>query len=286
MDSPLLSPAKARQAAIQAKDWAYVNSWLSRQYSPNPVPNFERNEDTLRTLLALAAANDAADEEAALLHRAREEAIRDFREREEAEDKQKRELLDELELCLSENGKRDLDDLAETTAVLGALHTGTKDLGQSLIELTVEEFDAQEELSKVGMLQKHLEKELAAVQEQLDQLKSDPAFEVPADLPAQTAEWSRSTKMLTAKLTEYQDRLATLGRNSSKDPTIEDLVTEEKQISQLKGIIQSLDHRLKMFHDLPKDIQGARAQYRQLERELNQLIERRDSMFESLVEKR
>ena len=91
--------------------------------------------------------------------------------------------------------------------------------------------------------------------------------------------------MLTAKLTEYQDRLATLGRNSSKDPTIEDLVTEEKQISQLKGIIQSLDHRLKMFHG-PKDIQGARAQYRQLERELNQLIERRDSMFESLVEKR
>jgi HAUS augmin-like complex subunit 1 len=120
MDSPLLSPAKARQAAIQAKDWAYVNSWLNRQYSPNPVPNFERNEDTLRTLLALAAANDAADEEAALLHRAREEAIREFREREEAGDKQKKELLDELELCLGENGKRDLDDLAETTAVLGA----------------------------------------------------------------------------------------------------------------------------------------------------------------------
>jgi HAUS augmin-like complex subunit 1 len=286
MDSPLLSPAKARQAAIQAKDWAYVNSWLNRQYSPNPVPNFERNEDTLRTLLALAAANDAADEEAALLHRAREEAIREFREREEAGDKQKKELLDELELCLGENGKRDLDDLAETTAVLGALRTGTKDLGQSIIELTVEEFDAQEELSKVDMLQKHLEKELAALQEQLDQLKSDPAFEVPADLPAQTAEWSRSTKMLTAKLTEYQDRLANLGRDSSKGPTIEDLGTEEKQISQVKGIIQILDHRLKMFHDLPKDVQGARAQYRQLERELNQLIERRDSMFESLVEKR
>ncbi|KAF7155199.1 hypothetical protein CNMCM5623_006626 [Aspergillus felis] len=286
MNSPLLSPTKARQAAIQAKDWAYVNSWLSRQYSPNPVPNFERNEDTLRTLLALAAANDAADEEAALLHRAREEVIREFKAREEAGDKQKKELLDELELCLGENGKRDLDDLAETTAVLGALRTGTKDLGQSIIELTVEEFDAQEEISKIDMLQKHLERELAALQERLDQLKFDPAFEVPADLPAQTAEWSRSTKMLTAKLSEYQDRLATLGRNSSKRPTIEDLVTEEKQISQLKDIIKSLDHRLKMFHDLPKDIQGARAQYRQLERELNQLIERRDLMFESLVEKR
>ncbi|KAF7170690.1 hypothetical protein CNMCM6106_005289 [Aspergillus hiratsukae] len=286
MDSPLLSPAKARQAAIQAKDWAYVNSWLNRQYSPNPVPNFERNEDTLRTLLALAAANDAADEEAALLHRAREEAIREFKAGEESGDKQKKELLDELELCLGENGKRDLDDLAETTAVLGALRTGTKDLGQSIIELTVGEFDAQEEISKVDMLQKYLEKELATLQEQLDQLKSDPAFEVPADLPALTAEWSRSTKMLAAKLSEYQDRLATLGRNSTEGPTIEDLVTEEKQISQLKGVVQSLEHRLKMFHDLPKDIQGARAQYRQLERELNQLIERRDSMFEGLVEKR
>lgn len=65
---PLLSPAKARQAAIQAKDWAYVNSWLSRQYAPKPIPSFERNENTLRTLLALAVANDAADEEATLLH--------------------------------------------------------------------------------------------------------------------------------------------------------------------------------------------------------------------------
>ncbi|RHZ58072.1 uncharacterized protein CDV56_103785 [Aspergillus thermomutatus] len=286
MDSPLLSPAKARQAAIQAKDWAYVNSWLSRQYSPNAVPNFERNEDTLRTLLALAAANDAADEEASLLHRAREEAIREFRAREETEDKQKKELLDELELCLGENGKQNLDDLAETTAVLGALRTETKDLGQSIIELTIEEFDAQQEISKVDMLQKYLEKELAALQEQLDQLKSDPTYEVPADLPALTAEWSRSTKMLTAKLSEYHDRLATLGRISSKGPTIEDLVTEEKQISQLKDTIRSLDHRLEMFHDLPKDVQGARAQYRRLERELNQLIERRDSMFESLVDKR
>ncbi|EAW06875.1 uncharacterized protein ACLA_085720 [Aspergillus clavatus NRRL 1] len=286
MDSPLLSPAKARQSAIQAKDWAYVNSWLSRHYAPNPIPNFERNQDTLRTLLALAAANDAADEEAALLHRAREEAIQEFKTRESAEETQKQELLDELELCLGESGKRDLDDLAETTAALGALSTETKDLGQSIIELTLEEFEMKGQLSEVEKMHKHLEEELSTLREQLAELKSDPAYEVSGDLPALTAEWLRGTKMLTAKVAEYHDRLQVMERNKYQGLTIEELAAEEKQITQAKETVESLNHRIQMFHDLPQDIQGARAQYKQLERELDRLIQRRDSMFERLVDHR
>ena len=116
-DSPLASPTKARQAAMQAKDWAYINAWLTRKYTPKPVPQFERNEDTLRVLLTLAAANDAADEETNIHHRAQEEAIRAFKVREEAErkdphERQKNEILDEVEMCLDDKGRRDLDDLA------------------------------------------------------------------------------------------------------------------------------------------------------------------------------
>lgn len=191
MMDPLVSPAKARQAAIQAKDWAYVNSWLSGQYAPKPVPPFERNEDTLRTLLALAAANDAADEEATLLHHAREEAVEGFKAREAAEETQKKELLDEVEHCLDENGRQSLEDLAETTVVMGGLSAETSDLGQSIIELTKEEFDAREQVSKVEMLEKYLERELAALQEQLETLKSDEIYNMAANLPALTAEWSR-----------------------------------------------------------------------------------------------
>lgn len=283
---PLLSPAKARQAAIQAKDWAYVNSWLSRQYAPKSIPPFERNEDTLRTLLALAAANDAADEEATLLHRAREEAVEGFKAHEAAEDTQKKELLDEVEHCLDDNGTQNLEDLAETTAALGALSSETTDLGQSIIELTKEEFDAREQVSKVEMLQKYLERELAMLQEQLEMLKSDEVYDTPANLPALTAEWTRGTKLLTAKVGEYRDRIASLERNKSKGPTIEEVIAEEQTVVKIRSMVKTLEDRVRMFHDLPKDVSEARAQYRQLERELAQLIRERDSMFEKMADKK
>lgn len=283
IDSPLVSPAKARQAAIQAKDWAYINSWLNRQYAPKPVPQFERNEDTLRALLTLAAANDAADEEATLVHRAREEVVRGFKAGEGKEEQQKKEILDELELCLDENARRDLDDLAETTSVLGALSTETKDLGHSVIELTMEGFDAREQISKVEVLHKYLERELETLRGQLEQLKNDLAYETPADLPALTAEWSRSTKLLAAKLGEYQDKIASLERNKPRGPTIEELVAEEQDVVTLREEVKSRETRINMFHDLPKDIPGARAQYKNLERELGQLTKERDAMFENLV---
>lgn len=283
---PLVSPAKARQAAIQAKDWAYVNSWLSGQFAPKPVPPFERNEDTLRTLLALAAANDAADEEATLLHHAREEAVEGFKAHEAAEETQKKELLDEVEHCLDDNGRQSLDDLAESTAVLGGLSAETTDLGRSIIELTKEEFDAREQVSKVTMLQKYLERELAALQEQLETLKSDEIYDMAANLPALTAEWSRGTKQLATKVGEYRDRIASLERNKPKGPTIEAIIAAEKKVVDLREMVQTLEDRVRSIHDLStKDIPGARAQSRQLERELSQLIRKRDAMIENTAEK-
>ncbi|RMJ26717.1 hypothetical protein PHISP_02424 [Aspergillus sp. HF37] len=282
IDSPLLSPAKARQQAVQAKDWAYVNSWLSRQYAPKPVPHFERNEDTLRTLLALAAANDTADEEATLLHRAREETVREYRARENSEEEMKRELLDEVEACLDENGSRDLDDLVETTAALGTFSAETTDLGQSIIELTKDEFDARDQISRVEMLHKYLERELAALREELERLKSDKAYQTPADLPVMTSEWSRGTKQLIPKIDEYQDRAASLERNRTKGPMIEHLVAEEESIIGIKDTVAMLEARARAFRDLPKDIEGATAQYKQLECELTRLAQQRDSMLGSL----
>lgn len=285
---PLVSPAKARQAAIQAKDWAYVNSWLSGQYAPKPVPPFERNEDTLRTLLALAAANDAADEEATLLHHAREEAVEGFKAHEAAEETQKKELLDEVEHCLDDNGRQSLEDLAQTTVVLGGLSAETAHLGQSIIELTKEEFDAREQVAKVTMLEKYLERELVALQQQLETLRSNEIYDMAANLPALTAEWSKGTKLLATKVSEYRDRIASLERNKSKGPTIEAIITAEKKVIKLTEMVQTLEDRVRTFHDLStKDIPAARAQSRQLERELSQLIRKRDGMIEkeNMVEK-
>ncbi|KAJ5990112.1 hypothetical protein N7522_010319 [Penicillium canescens] len=290
MDSPLVSPAKARQAAIQAKDWAYVNSWLNRQYASKPVPQFERNEDTLRVLLTLAAANDSADEEAALQQRAREEAVHAYKVREEFErkdphEKQKNQLLDEVEMCLDDKGRRDLEDLADSAAALGnTLDPNMGDLGQSIVELTVEEFEAQEQMTKVDTLLRYLQQELARLQTELEELKTDTAYEIPSDTQRLTSEWIRGTKTLGVKVGEYQDRIASLERVQPQGPTIDELMAEEESVIRLRETVKSLQARVRAYHDLPKDVSGARAKYKELERELGQLTRQRDSMFGKLVD--
>jgi len=288
-DSPLASPTKARQAAIQAKDWAYINSWLTRKYAPKPVPQFERNEDTLRVLLTLAAANDAADEETNIHHRAQEEAIHAFKVQEEAErkdphERQKNEILDEVEMCLDDKGRRDLDDLAESAVVMGnTLNPEPEDLSQSIVELTAEDFDAQDQIAKVETLRLYLQKELSRLQADLEELKSDEAYAMPQDIQAQTSEWIRGTKTLSKKVGEYHDRIASLERNQPSGPTIQQLMVDEESIIRLRETVKSLEGRVKAFHNLPTDIPGARARYKELERELGQLSRQRDLLFGSLV---
>lgn len=291
-DSPLASPTKARQAAIQAKDWAYVNSWLNRQYAPKPVPQFERNEDTLRVLLTLAAANDAADDEASLQHRAREEAVHAYKLREAAESKDaherlKNEILDEMEMCLDEKGRTDLDDLADSAVTLGnTLNPDSEELSQSIVELTAEDFEAQDQIMKVDTMHRYLQEELVRLQAELEELRSDKAFETPLDIQGLTSGWMRGAKTLAMKVGEYQDRIASLERSQPQGTTIEQLMEEEESVSRLQETVKALEGRVEAFHALPKDVPGARAQYKELERELGRLMRQRETMFGNLVGRR
>ncbi|CAG8190798.1 unnamed protein product [Penicillium olsonii] len=288
MDSPLISPAKARQAAIQTKDWAYVNTWLNRQYAPKPVPAFERNDDTLRVLLALAAANEAADEEVSLQQQAREEALQAYKSREEFQRKdpheqQKAQILDEVEMCLDDRGRRDLNDLAESAAALGnTLNPNPGDLGQSIVELTVEEFEAQEQIAKVDTLHRYLQQELSRLQTEFDELRSNVAYETPVNTQKLTSEWTRGTKTLAIKVAEYQDRIASLEKVQSKGPNIEELVAEEEKVIKMREMVRSLQGRVRAFRELPKNIPAARAKCKDLENELGRLTQQRDSMLGSL----
>ncbi|GAP89822.2 hypothetical protein SAMD00023353_4100860 [Rosellinia necatrix] len=112
----IFSPSVARAAASTAKDWAYVDAWLRRQYtnlrqqdadadaaagpganaaparprtanSSKPQttspPPFERNPETLEALLALVAANEEADEERERLAQLEAAALAEVRAAEE-----------------------------------------------------------------------------------------------------------------------------------------------------------------------------------------------------------
>ncbi|KAI1751114.1 hypothetical protein F4782DRAFT_506926 [Xylaria castorea] len=95
----IFSPSVARAAASTAKDWAYVDAWLRRQYAhlassstktATPPPSFERNPDTLEALLALVAANEEADEERDRLARLEASALDEVHAAEEEKAKARR----------------------------------------------------------------------------------------------------------------------------------------------------------------------------------------------------
>jgi len=75
----IFSPSVARLAAATAKDWNYIDSWLSAKFHGRTPPPFERNPDTLKALLALAALNESADEERDLVARVEAEALRELK---------------------------------------------------------------------------------------------------------------------------------------------------------------------------------------------------------------
>jgi HAUS augmin-like complex subunit 1 len=74
------SPSKARQHALQAKDWAYINAWLVRKHAPGTVPSFERNQDTLDAFMKLAEYDDRVGQEQNLRVAVENAAVDEYRQ--------------------------------------------------------------------------------------------------------------------------------------------------------------------------------------------------------------
>jgi HAUS augmin-like complex subunit 1 len=280
MDSidPVLSPSKARQAASQAREWAFITSWLQRKYSPNPVPQFERNDDTLKVLLNITAANDSADEEEAVLHRARLEWL-------PAEDSadSRISLLEGIEASVDNKGSSLLEDLAEASVVLG-VNPEPANMGHAIADLTREEIIVGAQIRQVETMQKYLDRDLEILASRLVELRDDPLYESSAELPAQTEEWLRGTKLLNAKIGEYLDRLAVLERAGSVGALlIGDLVAEEEEFAALQEDMKNLDNKLKIYRNMPSNPREAKAEYDRLEIEHRSLVRRRDQLRAATV---
>lgn len=287
MDSPLISPSKARRDAVQAKDWSYVSNWLAKKYAPQPVPRFERNHDVLRELLALVAANDASDGEVELLHRARTGELEQYEAAQDhAADDPIRDLLAEVEESLDQKGTDALRDLAETCVALGTLDTDPVTLEKRTVDLATEEFDRAEELRKVGDLQAYLERETASLKAEMQALQDSREEGVTEHLQQQTTQWNRDTKQIGMKLAEYKERIAALERVKVVGPSIEDVKFEEQEAQALQARIKGLERQLNDYHGLPPDLEASKEEYQRSQRELQTLTRRRDELWERLVQSR
>ncbi|KAI1656134.1 hypothetical protein F4813DRAFT_146561 [Daldinia decipiens] len=211
----IFSPSVARAAASTAKDWSYIDTWLRSIFANSSSPSsrasrpppFERNPETLKALLALAAANEAADEHREQLARVEEAALEEARSVErEREERRKRidalkqkqreganvekeegeeesldgdilatDLLSALESSLSKDGAAALDAMASMAVELGVAYPTPEILGSKFAELQGRAFELEDGIERVDLLRRYLDRESARAETFLAELQQSNA---------------------------------------------------------------------------------------------------------------
>lgn len=288
-DSAIFSPSVARIAASTARDWSYIDAWLSSKFHPRPVPSFERNNDTLKALLALASVNESADEERNLVAKAEAAALQELTDSEAKIENKSRPLREGLIEVVQHNlpadGHKALDAMGSIVLQFGVAFPEPETLGQRMIQLQSSIHDAEQMKARVEVLHKHIDEEAARINDILKDLQSED-YQPPAHLAKQNLEMQRKIKALSTKLPELQDKVASLAASSnSSHPTIADLSRDEKEYLSVLAQKKELDLQLAVFQGLPSNPDMARAELEELRQELRSIESQRDAVFEGLVER-
>ncbi|KAI0836134.1 hypothetical protein F5Y06DRAFT_110303 [Hypoxylon sp. FL0890] len=310
----IFSPSVARAAASTAKDWSYVDSWLRSKYAGSSInrgrpPTFERNPETLKALLALATANEAADEDREQLARVEEAALAEVqasereqearRRRVEAEQQQQEpgsatldgellasDLLAAIESNLSKEGKAALDAMASMAVDLGVAYPTPEKLGAKFVELQGRALELEDSIERVNLLQRYLDRESARMESFLEELHHGEAYQPAPDLAKQNLELQRKIKGMTSRIPELRQQVISLEKTVGLPRlTVEDVRKEEEAYLELLARKKDLDAQVKAFAGLPPDIEAARMELEALRAELRGATEQRDENFEKLVER-
>ncbi|KAI0550913.1 hypothetical protein F4679DRAFT_540844 [Xylaria curta] len=301
----IFSPSVARAAASTAKDWAYVDGWLRRQFtssSKSTPPSFERNPETLEVLLALIAANEEADEERDRLARLEASALDEVRAVEArrrsnddsgdaatingvllAED-----LLTALDAGLTKEGQTALDALADVSLSLdAATDPSPSNLSHRFVELQGRMHEAEHLLHRVELLESYLTDESARLSSFLEELRLAPQYQLPEESGEKSAEeLERAVKTMASRLPELTRHVEALEKRVGIPTlTVEDLRYDEEAYLDLLARKKDLDAQVKAFAGLPPDVEAARIELEGLRAQLREATERRDANFEMLVER-
>lgn len=281
--SAVFSPSIARQQLATAKDWNYIDGWLTTKFHGKSAPPFERNNETLRALLALAALNENADEECELLSKVQTKAIQELQSK-VAIDSEK-ELLETIEHGLTREGHVSLDALSKAGVLLNQPLADTEQLAGRMFELQVSSLNLDQASDRVAILRQHLNRELEHINALVEDLRVE-AYQPSSELAKQTLDYQRKAKVLTVKLPELKKRVASLSAGlGAPSPTIQDIKVEEECFRTLMTTVKGLEAQKKSFHGLPYDTDLARLDLEGLRAELKDLTRQRDGMFEGLVER-
>ncbi|KAF2751617.1 hypothetical protein M011DRAFT_491212 [Sporormia fimetaria CBS 119925] len=297
----LFSPSKARQQRAQAQDWAQIDSWLSYKYAGRTVPTFERNDETLKALRELSLANERADEERSVYEGVEREALKTL----DAHPTPTTATtpLSTLQSHLSPSGLSSLSALATTTVTLNLPSAAPETIAHALISHTRTSQSLTNQLTHIQTLQTYLEHQHTLLRTQLFELHTNPAFKTPATLPRQTLDHVRSTKLLCAKIREYEDKLASLeyaaaGRQRAGSGMLAggaarkgvgdveqlmEILERQTVLEAMRGKVRELEREVEEYAGLPAEREAARKEVGRLEVECDEVRRRRDGLFGELV---
>ncbi|KAF6811161.1 hypothetical protein CPLU01_15168 [Colletotrichum plurivorum] len=290
----IFSPSIARIAASTAKDWRYVDGWLASKFQGRSVPPFERNPDTLKALLSLATVNETADEERELVARAEFTALKEIGAAREPSDVTpglpasatvRERILAAIQNHLTREGSTALDSMATLSCQLSAAYPDAEAIGRYMIILHAQAFEQEHMLVRVHIFRKYIEQESATADELLRIMRSDD-YKPADDLARQNVELQRKVKAMAVRIPELKDRVAILNQSVVLHfPTIEQTAREESNYFELLAHKKDLDTQVLQFSSLPDDVRRARLQLDSVRAQLRAVVQRRDDVFENLVER-
>ncbi|KAK4642001.1 hypothetical protein QC761_505850 [Podospora bellae-mahoneyi] len=318
-NTAIFSPSVARAAASAAKDWSYIDTWLARKFPSNrPPPPFERNADTLKALLALAAANEAADEERALLLRFEAETLAQLQKHQPKDDlltTSRESILTSLEDSLTREGSTALTSLAQLSLQLNSSPSPNPvSLASELLSLQSQLAELEQTLARIDVLTSYISSESEALSKLSSEIDARPrpssshseeennnnnlddnsntatkkseGYHPHPSLAKSNLAAQRRIKTLAARV---QELFAHASPNPSADRdqsvSIQEIHAQEQAYLRLLQQKKELDAQLAGFAGLPHDIDAAREELENLRIELTRVTERRDSVFEGLVER-
>lgn len=283
----IFSPSVARAAASAQKDWNVVDSWLASRLGRSPPP-FERNADTLRVLLALVSANEAADEERDVLAAVETSALEEIKTFQQSREGKETvelgairdEILSQIEDALPREGRTALNALASTAMALGMSDPDPETIGRRLAGLQGDIFTLDTAISRVQLLRRHIDSECIRLQTMLDELAGEDYRPAP-DLAKTNLEIQRRLKASAAGV----PKRAPVRTDLDGGLTAEDVRRMEEDLMGLMRERNELDARVKAFMGLPADTGAARRELERVRDELGDITRRRDAVFEGLVER-
>ncbi|KAA8893963.1 hypothetical protein FN846DRAFT_976561 [Sphaerosporella brunnea] len=285
----VFSPTAAKAASLQQKDWAYVDQFLTTRFAPNPVPKFERNTDILKALLALASANEAADEEKALERSVKEKALDELKKRDAAAEDARRgngePLLVGVEEHLTPEGKRCLNSVALLSVALGSNSTEPQKLSSHLLALSSQEVAVAQQTLRIDALHSRLQADLTALRETLRYFENGEEYQLPPELAARVTEWTRTSRHLRNKTEDYKSRLEEMAAEQlpKEGLAVPDIIQQEQEVLALKELVLDLESQVKGYRGLPPEKDMARLEVERAQKALEELEAQRERFYDGMI---